>query len=146
MNASEQANSIEVLSKIATIVNLFTSEFPDASVEFSPWVKNAETAKFEDPNSIDLAFYFQRRNFSCQSCCILMQIRLPEATEANSRPVGIELSGHDYMGQRWRFDTNRKWEFWGTILPLPNAEQKLKQVCMIILQLFDLVKKGNSAE
>jgi hypothetical protein len=72
MNAAEQANSVERVSKIAAVVNL------------SPWLKNAETAKFDDPHSIDLAFHFPCRNFACQSQTILMQIRLPGTTDTDS--------------------------------------------------------------
>lgn len=147
MNASEQAKSIEFLSKIATVVNLFTSEFPDTSVDLSPWLKNAETAQFDDPHSIDLAFHFRQRSFTCHSQCILMQIRLPPTSEANSyREMSIELSGHDYLGQQWRFDTIRRHLFWGRVLPLPEAEQKLKKICMNILQLFEPVTKSSTSD
>ncbi|MGB3532446.1 MAG: hypothetical protein WBA13_02905 [Microcoleaceae cyanobacterium] len=146
MNASEQAKSIEFLSKIATVMNLFTSEFPDTSVDLSPWLKNTETAKFDDPDSIDLAFHFQQRSFACQSQCILMQIRLPPASKANSyRKMSIELSGHDYTGQQWRFDTTRQHVFWGRVLPLPEAEEKLRPLCITILQLFEPAKKSSTS-
>ncbi|NJO40255.1 MAG: hypothetical protein HC769_11165 [Cyanobacteria bacterium CRU_2_1] len=38
MNANEQANSIERVSKIAAVVNLFRSQFPEASADLRPWV------------------------------------------------------------------------------------------------------------
>ena len=37
MNASEQAKGLETANKIATIVNLFKLEFPDAKVDLKPW-------------------------------------------------------------------------------------------------------------
>jgi hypothetical protein len=50
------------------------------------------------------------------------------------------------MGQRWRFATTGRWEFWGMTLPLPDAEKKLRQICLQILQLFDLVTKSSVTE
>lgn len=147
MNAAEQANSVERVSQIAAIVNLFKSQFPDSSADLSPWIKSAETAKFDDPDSIDFAFHFPRRSFICQSQTILMQIRLPGNTKANAqRIIGVELSGHDDMGQQWRFATTGRWEFWGTMLPLPDAEQKLRHICLQILQMFNLVTKSGATE
>lgn len=147
MNAAEQANSIEMVSKIATIINLFRSEFPDILADLKPWVQNAETEQLGNPHSIDLAFYFRQGNFACQSDCILMQIRLPRNTKVNpQRTIGIELSGHNYMGQHWRFATTGRWEFWGTTLPLPDVQQKLRQMCLQVLQLFERVTINSTTE
>jgi hypothetical protein len=147
VNAAEQANSVEKVSKIAAVVNVFRSEFSEASVDLSPWVKSAETEKFDDPDSIDLSFHFPRRSFTCQSQIILMQIRLPSAVEANpQRVLGIELSGHDGTGQQWRFATTGHWEFWGLTPPLPDAKRKLRQVCLQILQLFNLAPENSLTE
>ena len=138
MNAAEQAKSIPIVSKIAAVVNLFHSQFPEVLTDFNPWVKNSETVKFDDPYSIDLAFHFPQRSFSCQSQCILMQIRLPGATPTHSqRAIGVELSGHGGFGQQWRFSTTGHWEFCGLTPPLPDAQGKLRQICLKTLQLFD---------
>ena len=142
MNAADKANSVEIVSKIAAVVNLFKSQFPEASVDLSPWIKNAETAKFDDPDSIDLAFHFPRYGFTSPSQMILMQIRLPERAQVDPhRTLGVEISGHNYVGQQWQFTTTRR-KFWGISLPLPDAEAKLKHICQQILQLFDLVREG----
>ncbi len=147
MNAAEQASSVEKLSQIAAVVNLFKSQFPDIVADLSPWVKNAETAKFDDPHSIDLAFHFPRRSFTCQSQTILLQIRLSWPSESNlQRVTGIELSGHDYMGQQWRFATTGCKEFWGISLPLPETERKLRQFCLQVLTVFDRSAKCWSVE
>lgn len=146
MNAAEQANSVDKVSKIATVVNLFKAQFPEATVDLSPWLKNAETAKFDDPDAIDFAFHFPRHSFACQCQTILMQIRLPGAIATTAQRIGgIELSGHDAMGQRWRMNTNSG-QFWGTTQPLPEAEQKLTQICRQILRLFKLVVEGSPSE
>ena len=143
MNAAEQANTIEMTSKIAAVVNLFHSYFPGISVDLNPWIKNAETEEFDDPNALDFAFHFQGRNFSCYSNCILMQIRLSDRDEIEpSKIIGIELSGHDYQGQQWRFSTVGKWEFWGLGLPLPKEQEKFKQMCQRMMHIFDRVHKS----
>lgn len=140
MNAADKANSVEIVSKIAAVVNLFQSQFPEAAADLSPWVQNAETEKFDDPDSIDLAFHFPRYGWMSPSPTILMQIRLPRGGEVDPhRAIGVEISGHNYVGQQWRFATSGR-KFWGISLPFPDAEAKLKQICQQILQLFDLVR------
>lgn len=142
MNASEQAKSLEMVSKIAATVNLVRSEFPDLTVDFSPWLDSSETRKFDDPHSIDLGFHFVGRSFTCQSRSILMQIRLsvPDATLETAQTVRVELSGHDYTGQQWCFTTNAS-DFWGIVLPLPKAQMQFKQICQQVVCLFDPVAK-----
>ncbi|MEA5516613.1 hypothetical protein [Nodularia sp. UHCC 0506] len=140
MNANEKVNSWQMVSKLATVINLFKTEFPDSVADLSPWLKNPETEKFDDPYSVDLAFHFSRRSYLCQSYCILMQIRLSSPTEsAMQRIVKIELSGHDYMGQQWQFATIENRNFQGVKLPLPEAEQKIKHICRQILSLWSNV-------
>jgi hypothetical protein len=51
VNAAEQANTIEMTSKIAAVVNLFRSYFPNVAADLNPWLKNAETEEFDDPNA-----------------------------------------------------------------------------------------------
>ena len=43
MNAAEQIKNFEAASKIAAVVNLFKSEFPDLRVEFKPWMNDKDT-------------------------------------------------------------------------------------------------------
>ncbi|MBF2075634.1 MAG: hypothetical protein IGS50_17985 [Synechococcales cyanobacterium C42_A2020_086] len=135
MNASEQATTIDLVSKIAAVVNLMRSEFPDLAVDFSPWLNNSETRKFDDPNSIDFGFHFPGHSFSCQSRSILMQIRLPAAGEDQS--VAVELSGHCYTGQQWRYSTQGIEEFWGIAPPLSQTQLRFKQICQQVIGLFD---------
>jgi hypothetical protein len=142
VNAAQQANSIEMTSKIAAIVNLFRSYFPDVSADLKPWIENEETKEFDDPNALDFAFHFPGRNFRCHSNSILMQIRLCDREGiGRSNILGIELSGHDYRGQQWRFSTIGKWEFWGVGLPLPAEQEKFKQMCRQIMHIFDRLPK-----
>lgn len=135
MNAADQAQSIEAVSKIAAATNLVLSEFPDLAVDLSPWLKNAETRRFDDPNSIDLGFHFPSHSLTCQSRSILMQIRLLRSA-AQSKPIGVELSGHDHTGQQWRFTMPGQAEFFGAALPLPKVQTKLRRVCEQVLHLY----------
>ena len=137
MNAVEQALNLDRLSKIAAVVNLFKSKFPNATADLSPWLITPENQKFEDLDSIDIAFHFPRPCVFCCSQSILMQIRLPtEGQTSHQRADGIELSGHDCQGMHWRFSTAEKWEFFGLIVPLPPAEMKLKEFCHGAVEIF----------
>ncbi|QYO62298.1 hypothetical protein [Leptolyngbya sp. 7M] len=49
----------------------------------------------------------------------------------------LELSGHDCMGQQWRFATSQVEEFWGIAVPLPKAQMQFKQICRQAVRLFD---------
>ncbi|NJO94238.1 MAG: hypothetical protein HC820_07610 [Hydrococcus sp. RM1_1_31] len=138
MNAAEQATNLEMVSKIATIANLFKTEFPNTLADLNPWVKNSETENFADPNSVDISFHFLKRDRACHSCCILMLIRLKrETVTQQQRAIGIELLGHDCRGQQWRLSTFGSWEFIGMTLPTPEEGNKLKQICCQILALFN---------
>ncbi len=140
MNAADQAKSIKAVSKIAAATNLMLSEFPDLAVDLSPWLKNAETHQFDDPDSIDLGFHFPGRSITCQSRSILMQIRLLRSA-SQAKPIGIELSGHDHTGQQWWFTTLGQAEFFGAALPLPKVQATLKQVCEQVLHLYNPAAK-----
>lgn len=48
MNAAEQATNLELASKIATVVNLFKSEFPDVRSDLKPWRNDPETRELVD--------------------------------------------------------------------------------------------------
>ncbi len=56
MNAAEQANNVVVASKIASVVTLFKTQFPDARVDLKPWTNDPETREMVDPDSIDIGF------------------------------------------------------------------------------------------
>ncbi|MEM1367571.1 MAG: hypothetical protein AAGG02_06020 [Cyanobacteria bacterium P01_H01_bin.15] len=137
MNAVEQARTPELAGKIAHLAYLFQREFPDASVDFSPWLSDEEAQKFLDPHSIDLSFNFPRRKSDCQSRSILVQIRFSDALLSSSAQIlGIELSGYDCQGQQWRLSTVDAWSCGGPSTPTPRAEQRLKQFCQSIFRLY----------
>ena len=138
MNAAEQARNIEVASKIAAVVNLFKSEFPDTKVDLKPWMNDEDTRELVDPDSIDIGFHFPGRSRLLQSRSILIQIRFyQDPVEGSRRAIGVEVAGYDHTGQQWRFSTVENWSFFGQTEPTAESAQKLKDFCREIFGLFN---------
>lgn len=138
MNAAEQATNLELASKIATVVNLFKSEFPEIRADLKPWRNDPETRELVDPDSIDIGFHFPGRSKSFQSRSILIQIRFYQDTLSNSRTcIGVEAAGFDHRGKQWRLSTVDNWQCEGETKPELQASEKLKQFCRQIIELFN---------
>ncbi len=138
MNAAEQATNLELASKIASVVNLFKSEFPDIRSDLKPWKNDAETRELVDPDSIDIGFHFPGRSKSFQSRSILIEIRFYQDPLNGSRScIGVEAAGFDHRGKQWRLSTVEDWRCEGATAPEPEASEKLKQFCRQILNLFN---------
>ena len=138
MNAAEQARNIEVASKIAAVVNLFKSQFPDTRVDLKPWMNDADTRELVDPDSIDIGFHFPGRSRLLQSRSILIQIRFyDDPVDGDRRAIGVEAAGYDHSGQQWRFSTVDNWGFAGTTEPASESAEKLKHFCRQIFELFN---------
>ncbi len=138
MNAAEQATNLELASKIATVVNLFKSEFPDVKSDLNPWKNDPETRELVDPDSIDIGFHFPGISKSWRSRSILIQIRFyQDPINHYRRAIGIEVSGFDHRGEVWRLSTVETWTFEGESVPSPEVREKLKQVCRQILEVFN---------
>ncbi|WGV25538.1 hypothetical protein [Halotia branconii] len=138
MNAAEQATNLELASKIATVVNLFKFEFPDAKSDLKPWKNDPETRELVDPDSIDIGFHFPGISKSWRSRSILIQIRFYQDPINNSRrAIGIEVAGFDHRGEAWRLSTVENWSFVGESMPSAQIGEKLKQVCRQILEVFN---------
>ncbi|MFN3360292.1 MAG: hypothetical protein ACK421_02525 [Pseudanabaenaceae cyanobacterium] len=131
MNAIEKVASIELASKIATVVNLFRQQFPAARVDLSPWTNDPETRRNLDPDSIDLSFSFPGVNRHISSRCILVQLRF----QADNL-IGIDAAGFGYQGKQWSFSTIGNWEYRGHQLPAPLLADRFKQFCRDVYQLF----------
>ncbi|MEA5507655.1 hypothetical protein VB735_32130 [Halotia wernerae UHCC 0503] len=138
MNAAEQATNLELASKIATVVNLFKFEFPDAKSDLKPWKNDPETRELVDPDSIDIGFHFPGISKSWRSRSILIQIRFYQDPINNSRrAIGLEVAGFDHRGEAWRLSTVENWSFVGESMPSPQIGDKLKQICRQILEVFN---------
>jgi hypothetical protein len=131
MNATEQAKSIEVATKIAAIASLFKQQFPIVKVDLSPWANDSCTRELLDPDSIDLSFNFPGVNKNITSRSVLLQIRFHEG-----KLIGIESSGFGYQGKQWNLSTVDKWEFVGDFPPSDLFAGKLKQIYREIYELF----------
>lgn len=138
MNASEQATNLELASKIATAVNLFKFEFPDAKSDLKPWNNDPETRELVDPDSIDIGFHFPGVSKSWRSRSVLIQIRFyQDPVTKLRRAIGLEVAGFDHRGEVWRLSTVENWSFVGESVPSPQVGNQLKQVCRNILEVFN---------
>ncbi|MEL7038866.1 MAG: hypothetical protein AAFO04_25145 [Cyanobacteria bacterium J06592_8] len=138
MNAAEQANNLEVASKIASVVNLFKGQFPDVRVDLKPWMNDPDTQELVDPDSIDIGFHFPGRSRLMQSRCVLMQIRFyQDPLEGYRRAIGVEAAGYDHTGQQWKVSTVDTWSFEGTTQPDSESASKLKLFCRQVFELFN---------
>lgn len=138
MNAAEQAKSIEFASKIASVVNLFKSEFPDVKADLKPWCNDPHTRELIDPDSIDIAFHFPGWSRRCQSRSMLVQIRFyGESSETLRRAIGVEVAGFTHTGEQWRLSTIDQWQFVGSSQPVFEVKDKLKRFCRHAVEVFN---------
>ncbi len=138
MNAAEQATNIEFASKIAAVVNLFKSEFPDAKADLKPWVNDPNTKELVDPDSIDIGFHFPGWSRRFQSRSILVQIRFYEDPLTSSRrAIGVQVEGFDHQGKQWRLSTVEEWQAVGASQPVSEVTEQLKHFCRQVFELFN---------
>lgn len=137
MNAAEQATNLILASKIASVVSLFRSNFPDARVDLKPWARNQYTQEFNDPDSIDIVFNFPGWSPRWQSRSVLIQIRF-YTEDNNPLIIGLEVSGFDARDQhrQWRLSTIEQWQIEGPVQPIPERAEQLKQFCRHVFELF----------
>jgi hypothetical protein len=144
MNAAEQATSLELTSKIASIVNLFKQEFPDAKADLKPWANDPDTRDLVDPESIDIGFHFPGWSPRFQSRSILVQIRLFQDPEQDmTKAIGAELVGFSHAGKQWHLSTVQTWEFEGEKTPNIETQFQLKRFCRKLLEVLDGQPKDN---
>jgi hypothetical protein len=135
LNAAERATNVMLAGKIASVVSLFRSDFPDARVDLKPWANDRDTKEAVDPDSIDIAFHFPGWSRRWQSRSILLQIRF--CTEDDRQQViGLEAAGFDYRGKQWRLSTIEQWQMEGAVQPIPERVEQLRQFCRHVFELF----------
>jgi hypothetical protein len=138
VNAAEQANSLSIASKIAAIVNLFKSAFPDLRADLKPWQNDPATRDMVDPDSIDIGFHLPGMSRSFQSRSMLLQIRFHDDTlTTERRAIGAEIAGFDHNGKRWCLSTVQDWIFEGDRIPKPEVAEKLKDCLRQAIDLFN---------
>lgn len=140
MNASERARGLNIATKIASVVNLFKLQFPDAKADLKPWQNDPNTLELVDPDSIDIGFHFPGWSRRFQSNCILVQIRFyKDPLEEEEKLIGLETCGFSHVGEAWRLSTVENWHFSGKCQPSEDVKQKLKLFCCQVFELFDVV-------
>ncbi len=138
MNASEQAMGLDFTSKIAAIVNLFKIEFPDAKADLKPWQNDPNTREFSDPDSLDIGFHFPGWSRRCQCRSMLVQVRFyTDTVETKRKLIGIDTTGFNHQGIAWRLSTVEKWQIEGNYQPTQEVEDRLKNFCRQVFQLFN---------
>lgn len=138
MNAAEKAKSVDAASKIASIVNQFKAEFPDARADLKPWANDQDTLELVDPDSIDIGFHLPGYSRRFQSRSILVQIRFHSDEEAQRhRVIGVEVAGFDHRGKQWQLSTIHDWTAEGDNAPVADIQEKLRRFCRKIFDLFN---------
>jgi hypothetical protein len=143
VNAAEQARGLDLTTKIAAVVNLFKTQFPDARADLKPWANDPSTRALVDPDSIDIGFHLPGWSPRFQSRSILLQIRLHDLLHSEDllplsrRAIGVEAVGFTHEGEKWRLSTIADWSFVGAAQPADPIKQQLKQVCQQIIELFN---------
>ncbi|NJN30537.1 MAG: hypothetical protein HC824_08980 [Synechococcales cyanobacterium RM1_1_8] len=146
MNAAEQATSLELTTKIASVVTLFKAQFPMVRVDLKPWSNDRETRSQLDPDSIDIGFHLPGWNpkYECRS--MLVQMRFftggnftdGNLTDGNSpRLIGLEVLGFSYNGEQWRLSTVGDWPVVGEKRPAEEKLDLLKTFCRQVYELFN---------
>ena len=138
MNASAQALSIDMMSKIACIPVLFRTEFPQARADLSPWAMDEETQQQTDPDSLDFGFSFPgwHRQLGCG--CILLQIHLVRGDrDSGSCLCGISASGHGIQEQFWQVSGITDWQFGGKQVPSESCQQQLREIFRQVGEIFN---------
>jgi len=138
VNAAEQAIGLSVATKIAALVNLFKSHFPDAKADLKPWANDRDTRNLIDPDSIDVGFHLPGWSRSFQSRSVLVQIRFyDDPATGKRRAIGIEAAGFTHLGEQWRLSTIDSWQFRGQVEPVAAVQEKLRQFCRQVFELFN---------
>ena len=143
MNASSNVSNVEIANKIASTAALFRKYFPDASVNFSPW-ENSNNESMND--TIDFAFHFPGWSPLIECRAILLQLRIENEKDNNSRVpkwLGIIMRGMIVPSERWRVATVGEWEMTGSHLPQKKQKDNLFLVCKELYKLFSTTSSSN---
>lgn len=138
MNAAEQAKGLELTTKIASVVSLFKTQFPDARADLKPWANDPDTRNLVDPDSIDIGFHLPgwSPRFQCRS--MLVQIRLfQDPSLEQQRLIGLDVVGFNHQGEQWRLSTIDAWEFFGKAHPRDAVKTCLRDFCRQTYELFN---------
>ena len=140
LNAGEAVDSVALAQALASAVTLVRQRFPAARVNLSPWRDDPQTRRWQETESLDLAFHFPGWSPRLECRSLLMQLRLKPGTDADARNapalLGVLMRGMTYDGERWRLATMGDWEPEGSHLPQPEQVQQLRGICRDLFDLF----------
>ena len=140
LNAGEAVDSVALARALASAVTLVRQRFPAARVNLSPWRDDPQTRRWQETESLDLAFHFPGWSPRLECRSLLMQLRLKPGTDADARNapalLGVLMRGMTYDGERWRLATMGDWEPEGSHLPQPEQVQQLRGICRDLFDLF----------
>lgn len=138
MNAAEQAKSFALATKIATVVNLFKAQFPDARADLKPWRSDPDTLELVDPDSIDIGFHLPGWSPRFQGRSLLVQIRFHrDPSDEQLRLIGLETAAFNHSGEAWRLSTIGYWQIEGRCRPAADVVERLQEFCRHVFQLFE---------
>ncbi|NJL01260.1 MAG: hypothetical protein HC838_16325 [Spirulinaceae cyanobacterium RM2_2_10] len=138
MNAAEQARSLDLTSKIASAVNLFKAQFPDARADLKPWRNDPDTLELVDPDSIDIGFHLPGWSPRFQGRSLLVQIRFyRDPVEQRLRLIGLETAAFNHEGEAWRLSTIDRWQIEGNYQPATDVAERLQEFCRQVFKLFE---------
>ncbi|MCL2934852.1 MAG: hypothetical protein MGG11_22160 [Trichodesmium sp. MAG_R03] len=146
MNATSQAITPELASKIAHLAFLFRSEFSGSTVDLSPWLTDEQTQSQLDPYSIDMSFYLPKhlKVLACQY--VLMQVHFSEYLFLPTCQLQtIDVCGYMFTKQQWQFSTE-DWTFVGLSTPKIKCQVQFKNLINHIFQLFKHPNQVNTSE
>ncbi len=140
LNAGEAVDSVALAQALASAVTLVRQRFPAARVNLSPWRDDPQTRRWQETESLDLAFHFPGWSPRLECRSLLMQLRLKPGSDADARNapalLGVLMRGMTYDGERWRLATMGDWEPEGSHLPQPEQVQQLRGICRDLFDLF----------
>lgn len=136
MNATSQAVTPELASKIAHLAVLFRAAFPDSQVDLSPWLTDAKTQSQLDPHSIDLSFYPPRRDGGLTCQCVFIQVHFSDnLLQSTCQLSMIKAHGYICTEQQWQFST-QDWAFTGLSTPKFEHQERFNRLIGQIFELF----------
>ena len=141
VNAGEAVDSVQLAQALASAVTLVRDRFPAASVNLNPWRDDPQTRRWQEDQSLDLAFHFPGWSPRLECRSLLLQLRLQEKSDAGGSPVapdllGVLIRGMTYDGERWRLVTMGNWQPEGSHLPQPEQIKQLRGICRDLFDLF----------
>ncbi len=140
VNAGEAVDSVALAQALASAVTLVRQRFPAARPNLSPWRDDPQTRRWQEAESLDLAFHFPgwSPRLECRSLLLQLRLKSDGAGNAVSAPelLGVLMRGMTYDGERWRLATMGDWQPEGPHPPQPEQAEQLRGICRDLFDLF----------